>query len=75
MNDQDLSFICAINLEIKNRYQLASGLIPHPLLAVMLWEMCQDEKRAGLFDSGFETFKILIDWNVFSTTGFCGEQF
>lgn len=32
------------------------------------------EKRAGLFDSGFEIFKILIDWNAFSTIGFYGEQ-
>lgn len=35
----------------------------------------KSDERAGLFDSRFETFKILIDSNVFFTIGFCGKQF
>lgn len=36
-----------------------------------------DEKweRELVSDSVFETYKILIDWSLFSTIGFYGQQF
>lgn len=77
INDQELSFICVVNLQIRNRYQLGIWLcVTSPFGSDAVGDVSGwKAERELVSESRFDSFKILIDWNVFSTIGFCRERF